>query len=75
MENNNRKGWTRVEDGLPGEDSAILCFDNYHKQIRVLCWNKHHHCWDQEDGDDYYTDAVGGKVTHWMYLPNQPSNI
>ena len=65
--------WISVEDRLPDEDAALLCYDKYHSQIRVLCWNKYHHVWDDESGDDYYTDAVGGKVTHWMPLPTPPT--
>ena len=28
-------------------------------------FNPHYNCWDDEDGDDYFTDAKGGQVTHW----------
>ena len=69
-------GWISVKDQLPSKDGnssiSCLCWDSYHHQIRVLCYNKHHGCWDDESGDDYYTDAIGGKVTHWMPLPNPP---
>lgn len=67
--------WINVEDELPKEEGPCLCYDNHHKQIRVLVFNDFHDCWDQEDGDDYYTDSVGGKVTHWMKLPELPNNI
>lgn len=69
-------GWISVKDRLPSKDGnssiSCLCWDSYHHQIRVLCYNEHHGCWDDESGDDYYTDAIGGKVTHWMPLPNPP---
>lgn len=71
-----RSEWISVSDRLPrgGRNDSIpcLCWDNYHKQIRVLQYNEYHKCWDDESGDDYYTDAVGGKVTHWMPLPSAP---
>lgn len=67
--------WISVYDMLPENDrnSSIYClvFDTYNG-IVVRPYNEHHQCWDQEDGDDYYTDAVGGKITHWMPLPNPP---
>lgn len=70
--------WILVNDELPKKDgnSSIDCltYDKHHNQIRVLSFNEHHHCWDDEDGDDYYTDAVGGKVSHWMSLPSRPEN-
>jgi hypothetical protein len=40
--------------------------------IVVRPFNEVHVCWDQEDGDDYYTDARGGKITHWKPLPEPP---
>ena len=68
--------WISVNDKLPlkdkNNDIECLCFDEYHNQVRVLVFNVYHNCWDDESGDDYYTDAIGGKVTHWMPLPNKP---
>lgn len=66
--------WISVTDKLPELDDAFLCYDKYHRQIRVLCFNRHYTCWDDESGDDYYTDAIGGKVTHWMPLPPEPQS-
>ncbi|MNL13587.1 hypothetical protein D3C87_1344970 [compost metagenome] len=68
-------GWIKVEERLPYKDgdSQIYCivYDSYNG-IVVRPYNEYHKCWDQEDGDDYYTDAVGGKITHWMELPKEP---
>lgn len=68
--------WISVNDKLPLKDKSndieCLCFDEYHNQVRVLVFNIYHNCWDDESGDDYYTNAIGGKVTHWMPLPNKP---
>lgn len=70
--------WIPVKDRLPHKDGSssidCLCYDSYHSQIRVLSFNEYHHCWDDESGDDYYTDAAGGKVSHWMPLPSRPIN-
>jgi hypothetical protein len=72
-----KKEWIKVEDDLPKKDgrSSIYClvFDNYHGSM-VLPYNEYHKCWDQEDGDDFYSEAVGGKITHWMPLPEPPNN-
>jgi len=70
--------WVDVRERLPKENgnSSIpcLCWDYYHRQIRVLCYNEYHNVWDDEDGDDVYTEAVGGKVTHWQPLPAPPKH-
>jgi hypothetical protein len=70
--------WISVKDRLPKKDGndniSVLCFDKHHFMIRVLSFNEYHGCWDDEYADDYYTDAVGGKVTHWMPLPPKPEN-
>jgi len=67
--------WIKVEDELPHKDgnSSIYClvYDIYDGVV-VRPYNEYHKCWDDEDGDDYYTDAVGGKITHWMTLPEKP---
>jgi len=70
--------WNKVEDGLPKNNDHhdhiyCLVFDAYHGEIVVRPYSKAHNCWDTEDGDDYYTDAVGGKITHWMPLPELPN--
>jgi hypothetical protein len=67
--------WISVNDRLPEKDgnSSIMClvYDTWH---HIVCrpYNEHHNCWDDEDMDDYYTDAVGGNITHWMPLPEPP---
>ena len=67
--------WISVIERLPEKDgnSNIMCivFDTYNG---IVCrpYNEYHKCWDDEDMDDYYTDAVGGKITHWMPLPEPP---
>lgn len=70
--------WIKVEDGLPTKDgnSSIYClvYDIYNG-IVVRPYNEYHKCWDDEDADDYYCDAVGGKITHWMPIPDLPKEI
>ena len=67
--------WINVNDKLPEDknNNDIPCL------VYCTCWgivvrpfNQHHNCWDCEDGDDYYADAIGGKITHWQPLPELP---
>jgi uncharacterized protein DUF551 len=65
--------WIKVEDRLPEFEGLALVFgDNIGMLVRP--YNCFHNCWDDEDGDDYYCDALGGKITHWMPLPEPPKS-
>lgn len=55
--------WISVEDELPKEDGAYLVDVGWGFVVRRF--NTYHNVWDDEDGDDYFTDAIGGKITHW----------
>ena len=67
--------WISVKDRLPykngSSDIKCLVYDMYWGII-VRPYNEYHHCWDTEDGDDYYCHPTNGKITHWMQLPNEP---
>lgn len=67
--------WISVEDQLPYRDgdSSVYCivYDVYWGVV-VRPYNEAHNCWDGEDGDDYYTEAKGGKITHWKPIPESP---
>lgn len=68
-------GWISVRDNLPKKDgnSSIFCLVNCTSDgVIVRPFNEYHNCWDTEDGDDYYSDAINGKITHWMLLPETP---
>lgn len=56
--------WIPVDDELPEKDGMYLVKSNYDG---IVCrpFNSYYNCWDQEDGDDFYSESVGGKVTHW----------
>jgi hypothetical protein len=67
--------WISVEDGLPEKDgnSSIYCLvmaKGYGMVVRP--YNEYHLCWDDEDGDDHFTTAKDGIVTHWQPLPSPP---
>lgn len=67
--------WIKVEDRLPYKDGRssifVLVYNTYKERI-VRPYNEYHNCWDDEDADDHYSEAVGDKVTHWMPLPDEP---
>lgn len=64
--------WISVEEELPfnedGDDSIKCLVKSNYDGIVVRPYNQYHKCWDQEDGDDYYSDAIGGKITHWRKI-------
>lgn len=67
--------WIKCEDKLPsynGKEALYVLVVNKCFGIEVRAYNEHHKCWDDLDGDDYYCDAVGGNITHWMELPEGP---
>jgi len=33
-------------------------------EVKILCFNHEHECWDDESGDDYYCDVED--VEYWM---------
>lgn len=72
-------GWIDVREELPksndGENEVYCLVNDTYWGIIVRPFNIEHHCWDGEDADDYYTDAVGGKITHWQPLPTPPNNL
>lgn len=67
--------WISVKEKLPfkNDNSQIMCLV-YGPHIGICCrpYNEYHEVWDDEDYDDYFSDAVDGKVTHWMPLPEPP---
>ena len=69
--------WIKVEDELPKKDGnksiMVLVFTTT-KEILCRPYNEYHNCFDDEDYDDYWSDAIGGMVTHWMPLPNEPKS-
>lgn len=69
--------WVPVSERLPEKDgrSEIYCLvKTINNGVRLHPYSEYHKCWDTEDGDDYFCDAVGGKITHWRPLPSPPDN-
>jgi len=59
--------WISVDDELPNDDDKYLVKITGFG-IGLHPFNVHYQCWDDEDGDDYFTDAKGGKITHWRKI-------
>lgn len=68
--------WISVNNRLPegGKRETIHClvFCTYWG-IVVRPFDIYHNCWNTEDDDDHYTEATGGRITHWMPLPEPPT--
>lgn len=76
--------WNLTSEKLPQTDDQVACLVCRHREntrtkekylgdVEILVYNDYHHCWDQEDGDDYQCDIEG--VYCWMYLPDKPEYI
>jgi len=70
MENNNRQGWTRVEDGLPDEHEKVLVLLETDIVLMAIM--------GANEWAIYWSDGIKGedterRITHWMPLPNKPS--
>lgn len=48
------------------EKDEIRCLVFHKGYTRILCWNTHYECWDDEEGDDYYCNKE--LVEKWEYL-------
>lgn len=63
--------WNNVELKLPDALGSYLVWEYNCAYVRV--YNVECNCWDDEDGDDFYTRAVGGGITHWAEIPEPPN--
>lgn len=65
-------GWVSVEERLPanedGENSIMCLVKTKWNSISICQYNQYHKCWDDESGDDHYSDSTGGEVTHWREI-------
>lgn len=78
VEEKDKDGWVRVEDGLPemGQEVIVYC-PKSSKKVTALCrFNRY-----EEDVKFYWDNFYGGSfthiqeaVTHWMKLPPPPKN-
>lgn len=67
--------WISTKDRLPeklGKEryEYVECLIFYKGEILKRPWNCEHRCWDDEEMDDFFCDAMA--PTHWMPLPNPP---
>jgi len=57
----------RPSDMLHENPRLIVWFEN---EIRMLYYNSHHECWDNESGHHYFCDVED--IEYWMELPEEP---
>ena len=67
--------WKKITEEKPendGCDIRVLTFVKY--GCAILSYNAYYDCWDDEDGDGACCELIenDGRVTHWMYLPENP---
>ncbi len=63
--------WRYQNDKYPERDTR--CFVIWKGRLRILCWNAHYECWDDECEDDYVCDKE--MVEKWIPLDEVESNI
>lgn len=61
--------WIKTEVQVPPEKHPYVLAIHKGTQ-KILCYNDHHKCWDDEEGDDYFCDTKD--VEWWMPLPDYP---
>ena len=65
--------WTK---GHPEEEGqylvCVICTykDKQWLEVKILTWNPHYACWDDEEGDDNYCEPEN--IYCWMPLPEKP---
>jgi len=71
--------WISVNDKLPENETDnkhdytwCLTYNEYNREIEIHPFCHFYNCWDTTDGDDTFCYAVGGKITHWVLLPDPP---
>lgn len=71
--------WISVKDRLPEtdnikEDIFCLVYNESHCTISIHPYCQFYKCWNDEENDDYFCEAIGDEITHWAPLPAPPSN-
>lgn len=61
--------WKNVLKEPPADGSRCLVW--YHSQQEIFTYNEEYRCWDDSEGDDYYTDLQDAPV--YYPLPPNPT--
>lgn len=64
--------WKDINMEHPEDGEFVLTFEKG-RGIDILCWNEYYKCWDDHEGDDFYSDNFE-QIKHWMKLPDAPEN-
>ncbi|HCR4030179.1 TPA: DUF551 domain-containing protein [Morganella morganii] len=60
--------WIKCSERMPEESGRYLCYVE-----EVNCLGKSHYQWNCSwNGECFRDDALSGRVTHWMPLPQPP---
>ncbi|MBT0520909.1 DUF551 domain-containing protein [Morganella morganii] len=60
--------WIKCSEKMPEESGRYLCYVE-----EVNCLGKSHYQWNCSwNGECFRDDALSGRVTHWMPLPQPP---
>lgn len=72
---NKVKGSTTEEilGNCPSVDLDCIIIKKGTKFREHLCWNSHHKCWDDSDGDDFMCSP--GDVLYWQAFPKLPDEL
>lgn len=53
------------QDSMNSYGGHVACLvEMVHFDYKVLCYNVYEHCWDDDEGDDYYCDTY--EVKRWI---------
>ena len=65
-------GWISVDEQLPSESGRYWCYVEYQSDLAKSSyqWN----CFFGVVEKVFHVDGCGGRVTHWMPLPEPPLN-
>lgn len=68
--------WIKFSEQHPDDNQFCLVWDKYYGNPRILCWNEHYNCWDDEEGDDieFSVEKNPNRVVYWMALPENPED-
>lgn len=72
------EGWIKITCAndlpkKPGKEryEYVECLIFHNGEIKMRPWNCEHLCWDDEEHDDFFCDAM--EPSHYMKLPAPPS--
>lgn len=62
--------WKDITVEKPNDGEFVLTFERC-RGIDILCWDEYYQCWDDHEGDDFYSKDLD-QIKYWMRLPDAP---